>query len=102
MSAVALHIIKAMTFQVAKMTIYPLSFNKTNCDHLIYKPQDTHKVFKNIKLKTFNTEILVKFQSLCPPDVATLSGHDWVASRVQTILQEWQTCILERGIIYPF
>ncbi len=64
MSAVALHVIKAMNFQVAKMTIYPLSFNK-NCDHLIYKPQDTHKAFKNIKLKTCKTEIWVKFLSLC-------------------------------------
>ncbi len=54
-----------MKVQVAKMTIYPLSFNKTNCDHLIYKPQDTHKVFKNIKLKTFKSEIWVKFLSLC-------------------------------------
>ncbi len=28
-------------FQVAEMTIYPLSFNKTNCDHLIYEHHDT-------------------------------------------------------------
>ncbi len=28
-------VIQAMKFQVAEMTIYPLSFNKTNCDHLI-------------------------------------------------------------------
>ncbi len=55
MSAVALHVIKAMKFQVAKMTIYPLSFNKTNCDHLIYKSQDIHKAFTNIKQKTFKT-----------------------------------------------
>ncbi len=41
MSAVALHVTKAMKFKVAEMTIYPLSFNKTNCDHLIYEPQDT-------------------------------------------------------------
>ncbi len=40
-SAVALHVIKAMKFQVAEKTIYPLSFNKTNCDHLIYEAQDT-------------------------------------------------------------
>ncbi len=39
-SAVAIHIIKAMKFQVAEITIDPLSFNKTNCDHLIYEPQD--------------------------------------------------------------
>ncbi len=44
--------IKAMNVQLAKLTIYPLSFNKTNYDHLIYEPQDTHKVFKTIKLKT--------------------------------------------------
>ncbi len=40
-----------------------------------------------------------------PPDVATLSGCDWVGSRVQTgvtILDEWQTWILEKGIMYPF
>ncbi len=48
-----------------KMIIYPISFNKTNCDHLIYKPQDTHKVFKNITLKRFKTEIWVTFLSLC-------------------------------------
>ncbi len=41
MSAVALHVIKAMKLKVAEMTIYPLSFNKTNCDHLIYESQDT-------------------------------------------------------------
>ncbi len=41
MSAVGLHVIQAMTFQVAEMTIYPLSFIKTNYDHLIYEPQDT-------------------------------------------------------------
>ncbi len=41
MSAVALHVIQAMQFQVTEMTIYPLSFNKTNCDHLIYEHQDT-------------------------------------------------------------
>ncbi len=64
MSAVALHVIKAMKFHMTKMTIYPLSFNKTNCDLLIYEPQDTHKVFQNIKLKTFKTEIWVKFLSL--------------------------------------
>ncbi len=51
MSAVVLHVIQAMKFQVAEMTIYPLSYNKTNCDHLIYEPQDTQYVFKNI-LKT--------------------------------------------------
>ncbi len=34
-------VMQAMKFQVAEMTIYPLSFNKTNCDHLIYEPQDT-------------------------------------------------------------
>ncbi len=51
-----------MKFQVAKLTIYPL-FNKTNCDHLIYKPQDTHEVFKNIKLERFKTQIWVKFVS---------------------------------------
>ncbi len=61
----ALHVIKAIQFQVVKMTIYPFSFNKTNCDHVIYKPKDTHKVFKNIKLKTFKTEIWAKFLSLC-------------------------------------
>ncbi len=54
-----------MTFQVAKMTIYPLSVNKINCDHPIYKPEDTHKVFKNIKLKAFKTETWVKFLTLC-------------------------------------
>ncbi len=40
-----------------------------------------------------------------PPDVATLSGHDWVASRVRTgvtILEEWQIYIMDRGIMYPF
>ncbi len=41
MSALALYVIKAMNFQVAEITIYPLSFNKTNCDHLIYEPRDT-------------------------------------------------------------
>ncbi len=41
MSAVALHVIKAMKFKVAELTIYPLSFNKINCDHPIYEPQDT-------------------------------------------------------------
>ncbi len=41
MSAVALHVIKAMKFEVAEIAIYPLSFSKTNCDHLIYEPQDT-------------------------------------------------------------
>ncbi len=41
MSAVVLHVIKAMKFKVAELTIYPLSINKTNCDHLIYEPQDT-------------------------------------------------------------
>ncbi len=64
-SAVALHVIKGMKFQVAKMTIVPLAFNKTNYDHLIYKPQDTHNVFKNIKLKIFKIEIWVKFLSSC-------------------------------------
>ncbi len=54
-----------MKFQVVEMAIYPLSFNKTNCDNLIYKHQDCVKVFKNIKLKTFKTEIWVKCQSLC-------------------------------------
>ncbi len=44
-------VIQAMKFQIAEMTIYPISFNKTNCDHLIYEPQDIQKVFKNIKLK---------------------------------------------------
>ncbi len=38
MSAVALDVIKAMKFKVAEMTIYPLSFKTTNCDHLIYEP----------------------------------------------------------------
>ncbi len=47
------------------MTIYPLYFNKTIYDHLIYKPQDIHKVFKNVKLKRFKTEIWVTFLSLC-------------------------------------
>ncbi len=61
----ALHVIQAMKFQVAEMTIYPLSINKSNCDHLIYEPQDTQYVFKNIKLKTFKTDNLVKFLSLC-------------------------------------
>ncbi len=51
MSTVALHVLNAMKFQVTKITIYPLSINKPNCDHLIYKPQDTNKVFQNIKLK---------------------------------------------------
>ncbi len=40
-----------------------------------------------------------------PSDVANLSGHEWVASILRagvTILEEWQTCILERGFIYPF
>ncbi len=36
MFAVALHVIKAMKFQVAEITIYSLSYNKTDCDHLIY------------------------------------------------------------------
>ncbi len=54
---------KAMKFQVAEMTIYSFSFNKTNCDHLIYEPEDTQFVFKNIKLKTFKTENWVKFLS---------------------------------------
>ncbi len=54
-----------MNVQVAKVTIYPLSVNKTNYDHLIYEPQCTHKVFKNIKLKTYETEKWVKFLSLC-------------------------------------
>ncbi len=40
MSAVAPHVMKAMKFQVAEITIYPISFNKTNCNHLIYEPQD--------------------------------------------------------------
>ncbi len=61
----ALHVIKAMKFQVAEMTIYPLSYNKTNCDHLINELQDAQKVFKNIKLKTFKTENWVKCLSLC-------------------------------------
>ncbi len=60
MSAVVLHVINAMKFQVVK-----ISFNKTNCDLPIHNPQDTHKVFKNIKLKRFKTEIWVKFLSLC-------------------------------------
>ncbi len=54
-----------MKFQVAKITIYPLSFNKTNFNHLIYKPRDTNKVFKNVKLKRFKTEFWIKFLSLC-------------------------------------
>ncbi len=33
-----------------RKTIYHLSFNKTNCDHLIYELQDISQVFKNIKL----------------------------------------------------
>ncbi len=41
MSAVALHVIQAIQFQVAEMTIHPLSYNKTNWNHLIYEPQDT-------------------------------------------------------------
>ncbi len=65
MSAVVPSVIKAIQFQVAKMNIYPFSVNKTNCDHFIHKPQDTHKVFKNIKLQRFKTEIWVKFLSLC-------------------------------------
>ncbi len=40
-SAVELLVIKAMKFQVAEMTIYPLSFDKTNCDHLIYEPHNS-------------------------------------------------------------
>ncbi len=45
------------------------------------------------------------WEGYIPPDVATLTGHDWVSSILRagfTILEEWQTCILERGIIYPF
>ncbi len=41
-----MHVIKAMNLQVAKVTIYLLSLNKANYDHLIYEPQDTHKVLK--------------------------------------------------------
>ncbi len=51
MSAVAFHVIMAMIFQVAKLTVFRLSVNKINFDNLIYEHQDTHKVFKNIKLK---------------------------------------------------
>ncbi len=39
------------------------------------------------------------------PDFATISGRDWVTSRGRTgvtILEEWQTCIVDRGIIHPF
>ncbi len=31
----------------------------------MYKPQDTHKVFKNIKLQRFKIEIWFIFLSLC-------------------------------------
>ncbi len=40
MSVMVIIVIKAIEFQVAEMTIDPLSFNKTNCDHLICEPQD--------------------------------------------------------------
>ncbi len=56
MSALVLHVIKEMKFQVANITI---TFNKTNCDHLIYKPHDTHKVFENINSK----DLRLKFGS---------------------------------------
>ncbi len=52
-----------------------------------------------------STDSVSWWEGYRPPDVTTLSGCDWVASRVQTgvtILEEWQTCILDRGIIYPF
>ncbi len=35
-SAVALHVILAIIFQVAKVSTFPLSVNKINFDHLIY------------------------------------------------------------------
>ncbi len=31
---------KGNEFQVAEMTIHPIYYNKKNCDHLIYEPQD--------------------------------------------------------------
>ncbi len=46
-----------MKFQVAKITIYPLSFNKTNCGHVIYKPQDTQSknYMLNNNVHSYNT-----------------------------------------------
>ncbi len=52
-----------------------------------------------------STDSAILWEGFRPPDVATLSGCDWVASGVLTgvtILEEWQTCILDRGIIYTF
>ncbi len=60
MSAVVLHVIMTMTFEGAKVTSFLLSVNEINIDHPIYEIQDIHKVFKNIKLKTFNTEKCVE------------------------------------------
>ncbi len=37
------------------------SVNKINDNNLVFEPQDTHKVFKNIELKTFKTEKWVEF-----------------------------------------
>ncbi len=51
---VLLWCLQAMKFQVAKMTIYPLSFNKTNCNHLICKLRDTNKVLYKKIYKTKN------------------------------------------------
>ncbi len=49
-SAMAMHVIMVLNFQVAKVTTFPFSVNKINFDHLIYEPYDTHKVYKYIKL----------------------------------------------------
>ncbi len=40
-----------MNFQVAKVASCPLLVNKINFDYLIYKTQDTDKVFENINLQ---------------------------------------------------
>ncbi len=37
--------------------MFSLSVNKINFDHPIYELQDNHKVFKDIKLKTFTTKM---------------------------------------------
>ncbi len=53
MCAMALHVILAIIFQVAKMTIFPLSVNKINFVHLIYEPQEIYKGFTIIKLNIY-------------------------------------------------
>ncbi len=50
-----------MIYQVTKVTTFPQSVNKIHFENLIYEEQDIHKVFKNIKLETFNTEMWFKF-----------------------------------------